>query len=235
MLWSSEDLYFWKSCQLLFLGFGHFISLVLGLARSRLNTAPMQFHSDMNESNVCSIGEGWDHGYDRPQAIQDPCSVIIWRGFCYQVRATVATWYKALACSEPTWLIQMCSGIFWWVNFVWGDAVLIIIIGCWDFQHFFLQCHNTDTKSMLWALVTLREMETPGQIWSKDLVLIVMVYAWQDPESITWGMYLFLATQCWTFGTILGYEVLLDAPQAAVFNIHFFSETFATLFHSIKT
>lgn len=135
ILWSSEDLYFWKSSQLLFLLFGHLISLVLGLARSRGNIAPIQFHSDMNGSNVCSLGEGWDHESDRPQATQDPCSVIIWQGFCYQVGATVATWYRALAWSEPTRLIQMCSGIFWWVNFVWADTVLIIIVGRWDIQY----------------------------------------------------------------------------------------------------
>lgn len=79
-------------------------------------------------------------------------------------------------------------------------------------------------------------METPGQTCCKDVVLIVKVYAWQDPESfITWGMYLDLVTQCWTCGTILGYEIVLDAAQAAVFNIHFFSETFATLSHLIQT
>lgn len=98
----------------------------------------------------------------------------------------------------------------------------------------FLRCRNTDVKSSLCALVILREMETPGQIWCKDLVLIVKVYAWQDPESfITWGIY--VATQGQTCGTILGYEILLDAAQAAVFHIHFSSEIFATLFNSIQT
>lgn len=89
---------------------------------------------------------------------------------------------------------------------------------------------------MLCALVNLRTMQTPGQIWCEDLVLTVEVRAWQDPESfVTWGMYLALATQCQICRTILGYEILLGTAQAAVFHIHFFSETFATLFHSIQT
>lgn len=124
------------------------ISLVLGLARSRVNIAPAQFCSDMDGSNVCSLGEGWDHGHDRPQATQGPCSVLIWQGFCYQVRATVATWYGALAWSEPTWLIQMHSGIFWWVPFARGGAVLIIIIGCCEFQYLSFFSVITLTKSM---------------------------------------------------------------------------------------
>lgn len=57
----------------------------------------------------------------------------------------------------------------------------------------------------------------------------------QSPSSLKGWMYVDLATQRQTFGTVLGYEILLDAAQAAVFNIHFFSETFATLFHSIQT
>lgn len=172
IFWSSEDLYFWKSCQL----FGHFISLVAVLARSRVNIAPVT-RSDTNGSHLCSLGGRWDHGYDRPQATQDPRSVITWQGFCYRVRATVATWYRAPAWSEPTRLIRMCSGIFWWVIFVRGDTMLILITGCSDIKYLFVffQCHNTDTKSMFQALVALREMETPGQIWCKDLVLTVKV------------------------------------------------------------
>lgn len=41
-----------------FLFFGHLVSLVLGLARSRVTIAPVKFHSDMNGSNFCSLGEG---------------------------------------------------------------------------------------------------------------------------------------------------------------------------------
>lgn len=140
---------FLKIMSALILVFFHcWISLVLGLARSRVNIAPTQFCSDMDGSNVCSLGEGWDHGHDRPQATQGPCSVVIWQGFCYQVRATVATWYGALAWSEPTWLIQMRSGIFWWVPFARGGAVLIIIIGCCDFQYLSFFSVITLTKSM---------------------------------------------------------------------------------------
>lgn len=113
--------------------------------------------------------------------------------------------------------------------------LIIIIIGCCDFRYLSSFSVITLTENPC-ALVTSREMETPGQIWCKDLVLIVMAYAWQDPDSfISRGMYVDLATQRQTFGTILGYEILLDAAQAAVFNIHFFSETFATLFRSIQT
>ena len=134
MLCSSEDLYFWKLCQILFLLFGLLISLVLGLARAKVNIAPVQFLSGMNGSNACGLGEGWNHGYDRPRAAQDPRSVIIWQGFCYQVRATVATQYRALGWSEPTQLIRKCSGIFWCDNFAWGE-VFIIIIRYQDIQY----------------------------------------------------------------------------------------------------
>lgn len=42
-------------------------------------------------------------------------------------------------------------------------------------------------------------------------------------------MYLALVTQWHSLKTTTDYEILLDAAKAAVFNIHFFSETFATL------
>lgn len=78
-----------------------------------------------------------------------------------------STWLQPLIqnlIQNLVWAHAADSGVFWWIKFIWGDALLIITTGCWDFQ----SLSSFSGQNQCCVSTRLREVETPGPILAKS-------------------------------------------------------------------
>lgn len=155
-----------------------------------------------------------------------------------------ATWLQPLIqnlLQNLVWAHAADSGVFWWIKFIWGDDLLIVTTGCWDFQ----SLPSFSGQNQCCVSTRLREVETPGPILVKSGVDSADVclpgprvhHYLRDSSARTqspWPPESFLWPSPPGVKPISGKKILPGPAQGAIFNIDFLSETFATLFHVVQ-
>lgn len=155
-----------------------------------------------------------------------------------------ATWLQPLIqnlIQNLVWAHAADSGVFWWIKFIWGDALLIVTTGCWDFQ----SLSSFSGQNQCCVSTRLREVETPGPILVKSGVDSADVclpgprvhHHLRDSSARTqspWPPESFLWPSPPGVKPISGKKILPGPAQGAIFNTDFLSETFATLFRVVQ-